>query len=730
MTAKPLDNKVSPAKRSENISKVASGQPLSRKRLWTFRLIAVFVIPAFILLWLELGLRWAGYGYQAEALITCDDQGQRVIRDNNPFAYSFFPPNLAREFIPFEVPLEKPNQTIRIFVLGASAVHGEPDFAYSFSRILEVLLSQQYPDTHFEVINLGMAAVNSYVVVEIAKSALRYHPDLMLVYLGSNEVVGPYGAGTVFTPLSRHLSLIHLGLQLKRTRLGQCLNALIQSTQRQDLLKQWGGLGMFLTHQVPADSPELQIVYDHYRRNLKTIARLAARSHVPLVLSTVGSNLKDCPPFMSLHRRDMTQRETEQFQSRYQDIVQQEAKGQDPQSLLAQYLDLLDMDDRYAELHFRLGRVYERLQQFEQARTHYTRARELDALRLRADNSINQIVRDTAQDPRFGDTYLADAEQQLQERSPHQIPGRELFYEHVHLNFSGNYVVAVTLIRQIEPILTSRLALPRPASPLPSEVDCQAQLAFTPWDQCQADTLLFNGFILKPPFTHQAYHSDAVKQWQNQIAQLNQGLSSQALIQMKTSYQQALKDRPNDWVLHWKYSKFLQDALHTPQAAIAELETTLRRVPHFYPALANLGGIYSDQGDLDKASAYFQQVLSIKPRAAFAYHNLGLLKQKQGQVNAAEKNFRKAIALSPLYEPSYLNLSTLLIQQNRSQEAAQLCRQGLELLPDSADLHCRLGLCLILQGDNKEAQKELHQALTLDPNNILAQRGLQQVESL
>ena len=93
-------------------------------------------------------------------------------------------------------------------MLGGSAAQGSPDAAFSFGRILEKMLGHKYRDANFEVVNVSMAAINSYVVLEIAKDCAKYNPDLFLVYLGNNEVVGPYGPGTVFTPLLSNLNFI------------------------------------------------------------------------------------------------------------------------------------------------------------------------------------------------------------------------------------------------------------------------------------------------------------------------------------------------------------------------------------------------------------------------------------------------------------------------------------------------------------------------------------------
>ena len=40
----------------------------------------------------------------------------------------------------------------------------------------------------------------------------------------------------------------------------------------------------------------------------------------------------------------------------------------------------------------------------------------------------------------------------LNKQSPHGVPGKEFLYEHVHMNFEGNYLVAKTILNQLENI--------------------------------------------------------------------------------------------------------------------------------------------------------------------------------------------------------------------------------------------------------------------------------------
>ena len=73
-----------------------------------------------------------------------------------------------------------------------------------------------------------MTAINSHVVLEIARDCAAHQPDLFVVYMGNNEVIGPYGPGTVFQQWSPSRKLIRANVWLKSTRVGQLLGDAIE----------------------------------------------------------------------------------------------------------------------------------------------------------------------------------------------------------------------------------------------------------------------------------------------------------------------------------------------------------------------------------------------------------------------------------------------------------------------------------------------------------------------
>ena len=61
---------------------------------------------------------------------------------------------------------------------------------------------------NFEVANTGSVAINSHVLLPIAKGLAQQRPDLFIIYSGNNEVVGPYGPGTALVSGGMSLPVI------------------------------------------------------------------------------------------------------------------------------------------------------------------------------------------------------------------------------------------------------------------------------------------------------------------------------------------------------------------------------------------------------------------------------------------------------------------------------------------------------------------------------------------
>lgn len=193
----------------------------NRLKNWLIRFTSIIIIPLLLILFFELALRIFDYGTSSKFVFREKVNGELCYVPNDDFTQKYFGRNMGRSSAAFAIPVNKKPNTIRIFLLGSSAAKGDPAEAYSMSEMLKVMLREEYPQMNFEVINVGMTAINSHVIYQVAKECSKLEPDLFMIYAGNNEVVGPFGPGTVFSPLLSNIKLIRALAAFKATRIGQ-----------------------------------------------------------------------------------------------------------------------------------------------------------------------------------------------------------------------------------------------------------------------------------------------------------------------------------------------------------------------------------------------------------------------------------------------------------------------------------------------------------------------------
>jgi tetratricopeptide (TPR) repeat protein len=576
---------------------------ISPLRLWIFKVSAAILIPAFILGLLELGLRAGGYGYSTRFFETSKIGGKNFLIPNYKFSYRFFPPALARKPTLTRYPARKEAGVYRIFVFGESAALGDPEPTYGVSRYLDVLLEGRYPDTEFEVICVAMTAINSHVVLPIVKECAGLEGDLWLIYMGNNEMVGPFGASTVFGAKAPGLRFIRTSLALKKARLGQLMaraaSRLGSSSQAPD---QWGGINMFKQNPLRYNDPARLRAYENFEGNLLDILKNGQAAGVPIIVSTVAGNLKDCSPFSSLHREGLSASEKSEWDLLFEEGSALEKTGQ-YEAALRYYREAAAIDAEYAELKFRTGSCLLALGRTEDARQAFEQARDYDALAVRADTRINRILMDATLD---GNDHVfgVDAAEILSDLSSEGITGKELFYEHVHFTVEGNYTLARLFADQVSTLL--------PPEILESQMDhwleqkaCSRRLGLTVWDQARLwheeskriSTMPFTGQTSNPDNRHYIHGKKS-----SAMARITKDTRAQDL----QLYQSALAQSPDDTQLIGNYAQFL-DAMGMTGQAIQQAERFCTLLPsawtEYYKAalLAKAGRLNEAEACLGRA---------------------------------------------------------------------------------------------------------------------------------
>ncbi len=528
---------------------------------WLAISAATILVPLLLLVLAELSLRICGVGTSTSVTRPCTDHGQPAYCDNPNFAATFFPAGMFRTPRPYAFLAKKPPGTYRIFVLGESVAWGDPDPSYGFGRYLEVMLRQRYPSTKFEVINTSITAINSHALLPMVEDLAHYQPDLFVIYTGNTEVVGPFGPGTVLTPWDLSLPAIRARIFLNSTRLGQLVAKVTRANQKNGA--EWRGMEMFLDRQVRADSGQMKPVYANFAANLRDIAAAAHRSGAQVVISTVATNLKDCAPFASQHREGIREDELRSWEELVKRGADLESAGSYTEALKL-YLSAEAIDPQYAELQFRIARCLWALGDFAGAKDRFVRAQDLDTLRFRADSKLNDVIRGLA--GAGPNVEVVDGAAALASESDHGVPGSGLFYEHVHMNPRGNYVLARALFSQINSMLPADLRGSAVTTDIASEDECERRLAFTPYDRLRVAGLVL-AKLQRPPFTNQLNHSVELQRMKSQAE------GSPEYAEVVADYQWAISQNPQDRLLHLNYGFLLHR--YDPPAADQELRLAL-----------------------------------------------------------------------------------------------------------------------------------------------------------
>jgi tetratricopeptide (TPR) repeat protein len=585
------------------------------------------------------------------------------------------------------------------------------------------MLRQQYPSANFEVFNASMTAINSHAILKIAGDCAQLRPDLFIVYAGNNEVVGPYGAGTVFSPLSKSLFLIRASIAIKATRTGQLMARLADiSIRTRTTPETWGGLEMFLGKQIRRDDERMRYVYSHFRSNLEDIVGIAQKSGAKILLSTVAVNLKDCPPFASLNREGLDEQQKKSFDALYQSGIELEKAG-DFNSAIEKYLAAAKVDDTYAQLQFRLGRCLWNLGQYDHAGKSYALAKELDTLRFRADSSVNEIIREVSRQKLNKDVYFVDAAGAFEANSPHNCPGFELFLEHVHPVFAGNYLLAKTVFDEVEQILPDRFkALKTQDSALASEELVAERLAFTVYDNLRVTKMNLQNISQKQPYIYQAYHEEMADFWKQKVEQLTSAIGPAARAEALKQYKLAISQNGADRDLRVNYARLLMENKSNAVAAFEQYRWIVELVPHDHHTLVDLATFEAAGGKLDSALKHALAAVRYMPTDSTANYTAGAVYQMMRQYEKAQRYLAEAVRLNPKLALGYSNLALVLGMQGEIDRAELTLRKGIEMLPDNAQLRFKLAGLLRQKGLLEESESQRLKAIELDPNLALPSR--------
>jgi len=376
---------------------------LTGKKLLLFKVMAI-LSPFVFLIFLEMVLRIFNYGHDTSLFIKYPPD-ERYMVMNYYASDKFFSDTVSATKGNEEIfAINKAPNTFRIFVLGESTTIGFPfQPSGAFHRWLQYRLMHMYPDKNFEVINLSLTAVNSYTVLDYGKQLAKYHPDAVLVYVGHNEYYGALGIGSTYYVGSNRF-LVQTLITLRGFRVVQLFNNGMQKVAALFAPKQSGDKESLMKvvaakQHIVYGSADYKAGIVQFDKNITELCSILNDERIPVFLSTVVSNEKDQPPFIS--------------------------NGDGPGT---------------ANWYYNAGQLAYTNAKYDTAKVDFDKARELDELRFRAPEAINTDIRKIAS--QYPYVHLVDTKALFELHSPHGITGHETIMEHVHPNLFGYAIMS------------------------------------------------------------------------------------------------------------------------------------------------------------------------------------------------------------------------------------------------------------------------------------------------
>jgi Tfp pilus assembly protein PilF len=131
-----------------------------------------------------------------------------------------------------------------------------------------------------------------------------------------------------------------------------------------------------------------------------------------------------------------------------------------------------------------------------------------------------------------------------------------------------------------------------------------------------------------------------------------------------------------------------------------------------------------ERGKDPAAIEEYNKALAIAPDMYFARNNLGSLYLQDQQFDKAEAEFRKVIEKNRADANGYFNLANVCLLTKRLDDAADFVQQGMTREPQSAFGHFLSGSVMVQKGNAAEGEKQLRAALEQDPGMANAHLAL------
>ena len=616
-------------------------------------------IPLIFFLLLETGLRWGNYMGDL-ALFSDPGIGNNEYYLPNPnFAarYFFYTKTVPSPSIDV-FKQEKTSDTYRVFAMGGSSAAGYPyGFNGTYSRVVKDILQDRMPDKQVEVVNVGISAISSYTLYDQVDEILQQEPDAILIYAGHNEFYGALGVGSNEN-LGGFPWFVRGYLKLQQYKTFLLLrNAIVGAGKwtaslfgAQEVNPNATLMERIInSRSIALDGPKHQLAMHQFDSNLSAILDAFTQQGVPVWLGSLASNYKDQAPFVDV---------PDALDAQEQPLPLASTIFQEGQSLLVNG----DADA---------------------AQTRFAYAKDLDGLKFRAPESINQIIRNKAD--AYEQVHYVPVYERFVEYSPNGIIGNELMLEHLHPNAKGYFLMGASFAQaMLESDRLNDLIIPSIS---------ETSTSSNPDNNRQMDSALL-GQELKP-YEERMYLSEFdYRVAYHRVRTLKQGFPF-VLSNTNRPYQQGYTPTgPADSLaflaVHasksWDEAKVelggMYERTDQPEKALLEYMGLIRNQPWNDSPYVFAARVRLNQNNFDAAEPLLEQAYSIQPKDAYTTKMLGAIMVQKGDLQRGITLLLASRSLSPRDPQMLYNLSGAYGLNKNYQQAMEIAEEVIAINPN------------------------------------------------
>ncbi len=587
--------------------------------------IILVLIPIILLVLIELGLRIFHYGNSSDQWIEISNN--KLIL-NPKIAYRYFHSTTG---IPYPTRDSfdkiKNSNSFRVFVLGESSTAG---FPYSpngtFSKYLKKRLLLNYPNKKIEVVNLSMAAINSYALLDLIPGIIDQKPDLIIIYAGHNEYYGALGVASNES-FGNSQAVVKLMLYLNRFKIVELVrNFLFRATSlfKSDVAESGTLMQRMVKDQlIPLDSKMYYDGINQFRNNLDDIFNMTSNESIPVIIGTLASNLKDQKPFISSSTNN---------HPAATDIYNKAEK------ILSE-------------------------KKIKEADSLFRYAKELDLLRFRSPHKLNFVIKELSKKYNY---TVADIDSIFNSLSPDGILGDNLMSDHLHPTLLGYKLMGKIFydaIMQIDVL---------PVAGNSSSDEQQNKYIFDNYSFTTLDSTIaqFRLFILK-------------NSWPYKLERQNINLLYEKI--PRNDFRDSLAFQVIKDELSWElaHRKLAERYLHESKVGdfILEMDAVIDQFPdeiNFYRITA---GSLVETSNFDLAVPYLKKYFDLSPDY-FSAKWLGIILLNKKEINNAIFYLEKSISFNSNDSQTLYNIAGAFALQGNYKKGLEYINRCLSIEPD------------------------------------------------